>query len=168
MDPQSQLWLPRPRPGPSLTPWCGNCPMSFPGLLAGWNPWPRSPKPIWANKNCYLDLNQRNLSQIHFYATLDKNHYFNPFDTKAMAQTAVKMSIMRVVKFISSPGNDFYQLTKMSPTLLWRPVSGPSSEPILVSLLATRWLLGTLKSRKFGVKIQNILMFEGLVIFFVS
>ena len=31
----------------------------------------------------------------------------NPFDTEPMAKIAVKMSIMRVVKFMSSPGNDF-------------------------------------------------------------
>ena len=32
---------------------------------------------------------------------------FNPFDTEPMAKIAVKMSIMRVVKFMSSPANDF-------------------------------------------------------------
>ena len=32
---------------------------------------------------------------------------FNPFDTEPMAKIAVKMSIMRVVKFMSSPGNVF-------------------------------------------------------------
>ena len=31
----------------------------------------------------------------------------NPFDTEPVAKIAVKMSIMRVVKFMSSPGNDF-------------------------------------------------------------
>ena len=31
----------------------------------------------------------------------------NPFDTELVAKIAVKMSIMRVVKFMSSPGNDF-------------------------------------------------------------
>ena len=30
----------------------------------------------------------------------------NPFDTEPMAKIAVKMSIMRVVKFMSSLGND--------------------------------------------------------------
>ena len=34
-------------------------------------------------------------------------HAFNPFDTKAMAKIAVKMSIMRVVKFMSTWDNDF-------------------------------------------------------------
>ena len=31
----------------------------------------------------------------------------NPFDTEPMAKIAVKISIIRVVKFMSSPGNDF-------------------------------------------------------------
>ena len=31
----------------------------------------------------------------------------NPFDTEPVAKIAVKMGIMRVVKFMSSPGNDF-------------------------------------------------------------
>ena len=35
------------------------------------------------------------------------HHALNPFDTATMAKVAVKMSIMRVVKFMSSPGNDF-------------------------------------------------------------
>ena len=35
------------------------------------------------------------------------HHALNPFDTEPMAKIAVKMSIMRVVKFMSSPGNDF-------------------------------------------------------------
>ena len=35
------------------------------------------------------------------------HHALNLFDTKPMAKIAVKMSIMRVVKFMSSPSNDF-------------------------------------------------------------
>ena len=35
------------------------------------------------------------------------NCNFNPFNTVPMAKIAVKTSIMRVVKFMSSPGNDF-------------------------------------------------------------
>ena len=35
------------------------------------------------------------------------HHALNLFDTEPMAKIAVKMSIMRVVKFMSSPGNDF-------------------------------------------------------------
>ena len=31
----------------------------------------------------------------------------NPFDTEPVAKIAVKMSIMRVVKFMSSPANAF-------------------------------------------------------------
>ena len=31
----------------------------------------------------------------------------NPFDTEPMTKIAVKISIMRVVKFMSSPANDF-------------------------------------------------------------
>ena len=56
----------------------------------------------------------------------------NPFDTEPMAKIVVKMSIMRVVKFMSSPGNE---LTKMSATLIWRPVRGPPTEPTLISLV---------------------------------
>ena len=37
---------------------------------------------------------------------------FNPFDTKPMAKIAVKMSIMRVVKFMSSWDNDFMSWPK--------------------------------------------------------
>ena len=33
--------------------------------------------------------------------------FLNPFDTEPVAKLAVKISIMRVVKFMSSPGNDF-------------------------------------------------------------
>ena len=35
------------------------------------------------------------------------HHALNLFNTEPMAKIAVKMSIMRVVKFMSSPGNDF-------------------------------------------------------------
>ena len=42
---------------------------------------------------------------------------FNPFDTAPMAKIAVKMSIMRVVKFMSSPGNDFTSWQKCQQLL---------------------------------------------------
>ena len=40
----------------------------------------------------------------------------------------------------------------MPPTLLWRPVRGPSTEPTLVPLVATRWLLGTFNVRNWEWK----------------
>ena len=83
----------------------------------------------------------------------------NSFDTEPMAKIAVKMSIMRVVKFMSSPGNDFMSWQKMSATLIWRPVRGPSTEPTLIPLVTTRWLLGTFNVRN---KIQKLLMFGEL------
>ena len=44
--------------------------------------------------------------------TRDKNINFNPFNTKPMAKLAVKLSIMRVVKFMSSWDNDFMSWPK--------------------------------------------------------
>ena len=35
------------------------------------------------------------------------HHALNPFNIEPMAKIAVKVSIMRVGKFMSSPGNDF-------------------------------------------------------------
>ena len=49
-------------------------------------------------------------SQENEYCQISSSfgHYaLNPFDTEPMAKIAVKMRIMRVVKFMSSPGNDF-------------------------------------------------------------
>ena len=47
----------------------------------------------------------------------------NPFETEPMAKIAVKISIMRVVKFMSSPGNDFTSWQKCQQ-LLFRGQSG--------------------------------------------
>ena len=83
---------------------------------------------------------------------------FNPFDTKPMAKIAVKMSIMRVVKFMSSWDNDFMswpkhhqlffggQSVELPLSLYWFPPGGYQD----------------FQCEKFEVKIHNLLMFEGL------
>ena len=43
-----------------------------------------------------------NYSMILMYLRLLVDNLLNPFDTKPMAKIAVKMSIMRVVKFMSN------------------------------------------------------------------
>ena len=72
---------------------------------------------------------------------------FNPFDTEPMTKIAVKMSIMRVVKFMSSPGNDFMSRQKCQQLLFGGQSGDPSTEPTLIPLVATRWLLGTFNVR---------------------
>ena len=50
--------------------------------------------------------NMRSLMKFALDSVLDilrdRKNYINPFDTKPMAKIAVKMSIIRVVKFMSS------------------------------------------------------------------
>ena len=75
---------------------------------------------------------------------------FNPFDTEPMVKIAVKISIMRVVKFMSSPGNDFTSWQKHHQLFF----GGPSTEPTLVPLFATRWLLGTINVRNLEWKFR--------------
>ena len=60
---------------------------------------------------------------------------FNPFDTKPMAKTAVKMSIMRVVKFMSSWDNDFTSWPKHHQLLF-----GGQSVELPLSLHWFPWL----------------------------
>ena len=55
--------------------------------------------------------------------------YFNPFDTEPMAKIAVKMSIIRVVKFMSSPSNDFTSWQRRHQLLF-----GGQSGDLLLSL----------------------------------
>ena len=64
------------------------------------------------------------------------HHALNPFDTEPMAKIAVKMS-MRVVKFMSSPGDDFmsWQIKYMTNSSL-----EASSGDIPLSLHGFPWL----------------------------
>ena len=55
--------------------------------------------------------NPRLNSQMLCVGVLQRS-FVNPFDTKPMAKIAVKMSIMRVVKFMSSWDNDFMSWPK--------------------------------------------------------
>ena len=61
-------------------------------------------------------------------------HALNPFDTKPMAKIAVKMSIMRVVKFMSSEIMILRVDQNITNSSL-EPVSGASTKPTLVSWL---------------------------------
>ena len=88
-------------------------------------------------------------------------HALNPFDTKPMAKIAVKMSIMRVVKFMSSWDNDFTSWPKHHQLLF----GGQSVELPLTYTgfpgchqVATRGF----QCEKSEVKIHSLLMFEGL------
>ena len=60
---------------------------------------------------------------------------FNPFDTKPMAKIAVKMSIMRVVKFMSIWDNDFMSCPKHYQLLF-----GGQSVELPLSLHWFSWL----------------------------
>ena len=51
-------------------------------------------------------------NEYHQISSSFGQYAFNPFDTKPMAKIAVKMSIMRVVKFMSSWDNDFMSWPK--------------------------------------------------------
>ena len=62
-------------------------------------------------------------------------HALNPFDTKPMAKIAVKMSIMRVVKFMSSWDNDFMSWPKHHQLLF-----GGQSVELPLSLHWFPWL----------------------------
>ena len=62
-------------------------------------------------------------------------HALNPFDTKPMAKIAVKMSIMRVVKFMSSWDNDFLSWPKHHQLLF-----GGQSVELPLSLHWFPWL----------------------------
>ena len=46
-------------------------------------------------------------NEYHQISSSFGHHALNPFDTEPVAKRAVKLSIMRVVKFMSSPSNDF-------------------------------------------------------------
>ena len=62
-------------------------------------------------------------------------HALNPFDTKPLAKIAVKMSIMRVVKFMSSWDNDFTSWPKHHQLLF-----GGQSVELPLSLHWFPWL----------------------------
>ena len=85
----------------------------------------------------------------------------NPFDTQPMAKIAVKMSIMRVVKFMSSWDNDFTSWPKHHQLLF-----GGQSVELPLSLHWFPWLppggYQRLSCEKSGVKLHSRLMFEGL------
>ena len=57
----------------------------------------------WENVRLFVKFKWRCAKRIFYEGTKEKN-YINPFDTEPMAKVAVKM---RVVKFMSSPGDDF-------------------------------------------------------------
>ena len=69
------------------------------------------------------------------HSTMLNEAYLNPFDTESMAKIAVKMSIMRVVKFMSSPGNDFTSWQKCQQLLF-----GGQSGDLPLSLHWFPWL----------------------------
>ena len=78
-----------------------------------------------------------------------------------MAKIAVKMSIMRVVKFMSSPANDFTSWQKCQQLLF-----GGQSGDLPLSLHWFLWLppggARDFQCQKFVVKIQKLLMFGEL------
>ena len=76
----------------------------------------------------------RKMSIVKFHPVLAK-HAINPFNTKPMAKIAVKMSIMRVVKFMSSWDNDFTSWPKHHQLLF-----GGQSVELPLSLHWFPWL----------------------------
>ena len=68
-------------------------------------------------------------------AITSRDQFINPFDTKPMAKIAVKMSIMRVVKFMSSWDNDFTSWPKHHQLLF-----GGQSVELPLSLHWFPWL----------------------------
>ena len=54
------------------------------------------------NIQTYITHLLYNMYEDNFNQNYGRRFDFNPFDTKPMAKIAVKMSIMRVVKFMSS------------------------------------------------------------------
>ena len=88
-------------------------------------------------------------------------HALNPFDTKPMANIAVKMSIMRVVKFMSSWDKDFTSWPKHHQLLF-----GGQSVELPLSLHWFPWLppggYQRLSMWEIWGKIHSLLMFEGL------
>ena len=58
-------------------------------------------------------------NEYHQTSSSFGQHALNPFDTKPMAKIAVKMSIMRVVKFMSSWDNDFTSWPKHHQLFFW-------------------------------------------------
>ena len=78
-----------------------------------------------------------------------------------MAKIAVKMSIMRVVKFMSSPGDDFTSWQKCHQ-LFFRGQSEDLPLSLTGSAACHQVAARDFQCQKVGVKIHNLLMFEEL------
>ena len=95
------------------------------------------------------------------WSILSMVYHLNPFNTKPMAKIAVKMSIMRVVKFMSIWNNDFKSWPKHHQLFFggsqwsfhWAYTGFPGCHQV-----ATR----DFQCEKIEVNIHNLLMFEGL------
>ena len=83
----------------------------------------------WKNVQFWLK------NEYHQISSSFGQHALNPFDTKPMAKIAVKMSIMRVVKFMSSWDNDFTSWPKHHQLLF-----GGQSVELPLSLHWFPWL----------------------------